>query len=208
MNHISLYLYEDSTAPLPPCLCKLQLRGSQNYRDLTGHLEAPLCFTDAKTENPDHTPVNDRASWEERLFWGCWGFCTKSWPLPSIRSAFGEINSPLCLQAPEKWSKATTILTGLTWEFNQGIKMPQSWQQGVIRDKRAQPLGGEAGISHRRQEQCYTAVHALRNFGFSGQRWNSPTDGPAWRRQPHFSWFLTAVVKGSFSPNNGTCDLP
>ena len=55
MNHIGLYLYEDSTAPLTPYLCKLQLRGNQNYGDLTGHLEAPLRFTDAKIENPDHT---------------------------------------------------------------------------------------------------------------------------------------------------------
>lgn len=118
-------------------------------------------------------------------------------------SAFGEINS-LSASGTGKWSKPTTTLTGLTWEFNQGIKMPQGDNRGDQGQKSAATRG--AGSSHRRQEQRYTAVHALRSFGFSGQRWNRPTDGPAWR-QPHFSWFLTAVVKGSLSPNNGTCDL-
>lgn len=153
------------------CLCKPQLRWSQNYRDLTGHLDAPLRFTEAKTENPDHTLVNDRASWEIRkAILGLLRVLTKSWPLPSMRSGFGEINSPLCLQAPEKWSKPTTTLTGLTWEFNQGIKVPQSWQQGVIRDRKAQPLRREDYSSHRRWEGHQTAVHALRNFWFSEQR--------------------------------------
>lgn len=105
-------------------------RKSELRRPHRSSRSAPSFYRCENWEPRSHT-VNDRASWGIRkAILGLLRVCTKSWPLPSVRSAFGEINSPLCLQAPEKWSKATTILTGLTRKFNQGIKMLQSWQRG------------------------------------------------------------------------------